>query len=159
MRREKRGSILDLFLIFLILLCAVGGILRWRQLRMGQGLVVTSSYTVTAVAEQVDPRVTECVSVGELVYLENGTLLGRVRAKSNRQSRTMLLSNGQYTEGFWDADVYVDLWLEIDIEATQRGQTVLLGATTPLSVGTSISVRSERTDLLVKLYKFSQSNG
>ena len=94
MKREKRGSILDLFLIFLVLLCAVGGLLRWRQLRVGEGMTVTSAYTVTAVAQQVDPRVAECVSVGEPVYLENGTFFGKVTAKSNQPSRVSLLSDG-----------------------------------------------------------------
>jgi len=158
MKREKRGSILDLFLIFLVLLCAVGGLLRWRQLRAGEGMTVTSAYTVTAVAQQVDPRVTECVSVGEPVYLENGTFFGKVTAKSNQPSRVSLLSDGAYTEGFWDTEMYVDLWLEIEIEATPKEQGILLGATLPLSLGTPVSIRSEKTALLVKLYKLSPVN-
>lgn len=151
--KEKRGSILDLFLIFLLLLCLVGGLLRWRDLRTRGDSVATSPYLVTAVAHQVDPQVADCISVGELLYTESGMYFGRVTAMESSPTRVSLLSDGAYTEGSWDADWFVDLWLEVEIEATDGKQGILHNGRTPYALSERITLYSERTALSVKLYQ------
>lgn len=151
--KEKRGSILDLFLIFLFLLCIVGGLLRRQELRTRDVLVATAPYTLTVVTAEIDPRVAECIAVGEAVYTESGELFGRVTAKTLLDAEVSLLSDGEYLRGAWDASLFVDLSLEIEIEAAQNDRGLLWNATTPLSLGETLTLYSERTALRVKLYK------
>ena len=153
--RKKRGSILDLFLIFLFLLCIVGGLLRLRELRVQNTPVATQPYTLTVVVSRIDPQTADCVEVGEQVYTESGTLFGSVSAKEILPARVTLTDGGAYVVGQWDAEIFVELTLEIEVEAMQNGHAILHQATTPLSVGESLTLCGERTALRVSLYKIS----
>ena len=153
--RKKRGSILDLFLIFLFLLCIVGGLLRLRELRVQNAPVATQPYTLTVVVSRIDPQTVDCIAVGELVYTELGMPFGRVTAKETFPARVTLADGEAYVQGVWDAEIFVELRLGIEVEATQNGHAILHQATTPMSVGESLTLCTERTALRVGLYKIS----
>ncbi len=152
---KKRGSILDLFLIFLFLLCIVGGLLRLRELHVQNAPVATAPHTLTVVAPRIDPQTADCIAVGELVYTESGMPFGRVTAMEMLPAKVTLADGGAYVEGEWDAELFVELTLEIEVEALQNGRGILHHATTPLSVGESLTLCTERTALRVSLYKIS----
>lgn len=156
--RKKKGSILDLFLIFLLLLCIVGGLLRLRELRVQNAPVTTAPHTLTVAVARIDPRATDCIAVGELVYSESGELFGRVTAKETLPAKVTLLHEDAYVQGSWDAEIFVELRLSVEVDAVQSGRMLLHHATTPLSVGESFTICTERTELWVTLYKITANS-
>ena len=150
---KKRGSILDLFLVFLFLLCIVGGLLRLRDLRVQSVPVSTEPYTLMVVVSKLDPSSADCIAEGDMVYTESGAPFGRVTAKETLPAKVMLLHNGTYVQGTWDEDLFVELRLLIEVDAVSGSRGLFHHATTPLSVGEVFTLCTERTALSVTLYK------
>ncbi len=155
---ERRGSILDLFLTFLLLLCIVGGFLRMRELRVQAAPVKTAPHTLTLTVEKLSPQTAGCIAVGETVYTESGAVLGRVTAKETRPARVTLVQNGDAVSGEWDPALFVELRLEVEVDATVGERGLLLHATTPLSVGETLTLCTERTALRVILYEITSNS-
>ena len=155
---KKKGSILDLFLVFLFLLCIVGGLLRLRELRVQNAPIATAPHTLTAVVPRLDPRAADCIDVGELIYTEAGVPFGRVTAKETLPAKVALLHEGTYVQGAWDVEQFVELRLSVEVDAVQSGRGLLHHATTPLSVGETMAFYTERTALRVILYEISPNS-
>ena len=152
---ERRGSILDLFFIFLFLLCIVGALLRWQELHRENTDIVLERFLLTAESEAVDARISECLTEGEILYTASGELFGKVRAVEAKPVQVTLLADGTYYSGSWDAEKRCRIEVEIEVEGVKNGEVLLRNGRIPLTVGQSVSLYSERTALTLKLFKLT----
>ena len=152
--QEKRGSILDLFLIFLLLLCILGALLRWDSLRKDARLPLTQ-YTLTIDTETLARESAECLTVGEQLYTASGEAFGEVTALEYLPAEVTLSSLGHYYRGAWDRTERCVLRVRVTIEANLRDGVLLYRGKTPLAVGAPLELYSERMRLAACVDSFA----
>ena len=153
----RQGSILDLFLFFLILFLILGIVFRWKTLRdMQQNSELVSCYAI-ATMEGVDPHVGTCMKEGERIYTASGEPWGWIRTIETRPSPISLIANGQQINGIWDETVKCDLFLQLEFLGSEDDETVLWNATHTISVGQVMNLYSERCALHLTIISFESA--
>ena len=152
--QPKRGSVVDLILILLFLLCAAALLLRGRELNTTSGESL-STYTVTARIPSLDARTAECISEGAHIYDASGTLIGTIRGIEKKPASFLILSNGEYHSAFWDAEVRCDVVLTFSVQGTGRNGELLLAGRIPWIRGQQLTFYTDLCTLNVKLYNFT----
>lgn len=154
-RNRRNGSILDLFLIFLFLLCILGLLLRWHELKGEESNLSLSAYTLTARMSGVSPQTVDCVEEGDALYTATGELFGYVSRVIADPAEVTLIADGEAWSGAWDSSILNDLTVEIEVMGVWREEILLHDGRKPLAVGQSLSLRSETVAFLLKLYKMT----
>ena len=155
---SRRGSVLDLFLVCLILLSIVGVGMRWKVFYRDDNEKTLTGYRMTARMEGGDPRVVECLEVGERLYTAAGDAYGSIAQVSTAPTKIEILSNGVYHSGEWDPEVKCDLYVEIHFEGSENDGRVLWNGLCACLVGDSLTLYSERTALHLKIINISDFN-
>ena len=154
-RNKQNGSILDLFLIFLFLLCILGLLLRWHELKSEESKLSLSPYTLSAHMSGVAPGTVDCVKEGDALYTASGELFGYVRGVLAEPAAVTLIADGEALSGAWDPSILNDLTLEIEVMGVWREAILLHGGRAPIAVGQTLFLRSETVAFALKLYKMT----
>ena len=141
---KGRGSVLDLFLILLFSFCLVGAVLRYRDLRRGEGEDSRAPYLITAVVREIPTETAACIEAGEELYTVEGELYGVVRSVSSAPTRWHLVSNGAYYEGVWPEEWVCDLTLTVAVPGSESGGVLLREGRWPLLTGQRTVLYSNR---------------
>ena len=129
----KRGNLLDLFLIFLLLFSLLGALFRWDSLRHSSSKEQSERLLAVLILRTVDPHVAECLSEGEGVYRASGEYFGELVKKETRPAGVMCIEDGVLVEGEWDASLFCDLYLTFSFSGGRVGDRTLHKGTQPLS--------------------------
>ncbi len=135
--KKRNGSILDLFLIFLFLLCLLGTILRQQELAQGNQDTQLRPYTLLMRTDPLDARIGECMGVGERLYTDAGEYVGTVRSITVVPAQEIVLKDGTAYRGEWDTALRCVLSLELAVEGSVSDGSFLLGGTKLLSIGST----------------------
>ncbi|MBQ2734825.1 MAG: DUF4330 family protein [Clostridia bacterium] len=152
-KSTRKGSILDLFLIFLLIFSILGIVLRYREMKQLSAKNEMREYVVLAVMEAIDPHVVECLQIGEELFTAAGEKWGRVASISRSPAKASLISDGKIVPGVWDGDRKCDLLVEIVFEGSENGGVVLQNGKAAILVGQNWTLYSERTVLLLRFLK------
>lgn len=154
-KKGARGSLLDLFLIFLFLFCLLGVLFRRETLRRDEKVDGTTELLAVMEVSAIDPRMLDALSEGELLYRDSGEPFGVLIAIDASPTSITLIENGVAITGEWDPSVRCDLRLTVSFFGTEKEGRVLHGGTRPLSVGQSLTCYSERAALQLRILQFS----
>ena len=150
-RGARRGSILDLFLIVLLLVAVLGSVLRWeRQNReIHQPL---EQYRLILESVEMARESADCLAVGDILYTASGEAFGEVRVLEYLPARVTLISLGRYYRGEWPMSERCVLHVEVAVSGRMRDGVFLLGGRTPLAVGASQTLFSDRMQLKARVF-------
>lgn len=156
MRQKKgtRGSLLDLFLIFLLLFCIFGTFLRHQSLHRDEEVNAITELRVEMLLQAVDPRMVGALSPGETLYRDSGEAFGVLVSIEQSATPITLIENGASVTGEWDERICCDLRLTVAFSGVEIDGRVLHSGTRPLSVGQSVICYSERAALQLKILRF-----
>lgn len=132
MRRARRGSLLDLFLLSLVLLWVVCAGARYYALRVREASVETTDFLVELESDEVDAAVGECLAVGERLYTEGGELFGVIESVEAVDAEVRVLSDGVWKEGAWDRTLRCRLRISVRVEGHLGDGVLLLRGGVPL---------------------------
>lgn len=154
-RGEMRGSVVDLFLLFLLLLSLVSGLIRWQEsrARSEEGL---KTYRAVLLSETMVTESADCLEVGEWLFDPSGERVGRVTGISRVSAPLTLETDGGILRGEWEASKRCRLRVELEATGGERGGVLLLGGTSPLAVGGERVLFSERMRLQARLLAYSE---
>ena len=156
--RQRRGSVIDLLVIFLIVLSIVGFL--WRQHRIERAKEQEGSklYTFYAQSVAMDAMTLDCIGIGDLLYTSSGDLFGEITALERIPSEVRLLSDGAYYVGEWDEAFRGCVRVEISVRGTPTDRGVLVAGHRNTVGGTLPRLYSERASLGLTLYRMNAAN-
>ena len=100
--RGRRGNVLDLFLILLLVFSLVSVIGRFGGGEGSRGEVTEG--VVSVQVDSCDASLFECLSVGEALYLASGEYFGELEGIEVTPASVTLLEDGVFFVGTWDGD-------------------------------------------------------
>lgn len=160
MRRSgRRGSVLDLFLVLLLVFGTAGAVLRYREKRSEGSTASLSPYLVMAVVADLPRETAECLDVGELLYTGAGEEYGVVREVRSRPARWRVTANGTLYEGEWPEEVRRDLTVTLELWGNEREGVLLRQGRWPLLAGQRTVVYSNRGQWSLEIRSFSPDRG
>ncbi len=153
---HRKGSVLDLFLILLLLLCAAGLLFRWHLLRESETDRGTEQIELVLESEAIDPLAIGCLSVGDWLYQASGEPIGRVLTLSYGEVETEVLANGVYYVGAWDREHLCSIQVTVLCEGRVSEDGVMRAEGALLSVGESVQLFSARSALRYRIWGMTQ---
>ena len=154
-RNERRGSILDLVLVFLLILSVLGIAFRLQQIK---GLSTEQSYKeyqLVGHTGTVHPDFLRCIEGGDALYTAAGEYFGYLRAVRATPTRVTLFSEGKYTSAEWDLWKKNDLYVEVIFEGLEREGRILWNGRSDVMIGQTITLYSEYAVLHVMIESVS----
>ncbi len=142
-RKKRRGSILDLVLIFLLILSALGIAFRWQQIKGLSAEQSYKEYRLVGHTGTLHPDILRCVENGEALYTASGEYYGRLKTVHAMASRVTLFSEGKYLSAEWDPQKKTDLYVEVIFEGTERGGRILRNGRSDVMIGQTVTLYSE----------------
>ena len=156
---KRNGSILDLFLIFLFLLCLLGIILRQQELAQANSHAALRSYTLLMRTDSLDAQIGYCIEVGERLYTDAGEYVGTVRAVTALPAKETLLKDGTVYQGEWEMQERCRLSLELAVEGNVAEDSFLLDGRKLFSIGSAHILCGRYTSLSWYLIGIFPSEG
>ena len=150
-----RGSILDLFLVMLLILGPAGAVMRYRDLRIREEGVELATYRVRAVMQSLPRETAECAEEGARLYTAAGEYVGTVAAVTLSPTTVRLWRNGVLLEEIRQDGAVVDAEVELELDGSLRNGVLLWGGRYPMPAGGSLLLYSDRLqwELLVLSYR------
>lgn len=149
-RGMRRGSILDLFLVFLLLLCILGAVLRWERQSRDRDLPL-EQYRLTLQTVELARESADCLAVGDTLYAESGEPIGEVISLELMPARVTVPSLGAYYQGEWPLSERCVLRFDVAVSGRMRDGVLLYLGRTPMAVGTPQQLFSERVRLQTRV--------
>ena len=154
--KKRHGSVLDIFLVFLLLFSVLGIFLRSHSLKSLSASEEMRKYVAFAVMESVDPRLFDCLEVGEPVFTAAGETWGRVSGVSRTPAKTSVQGNdGAIVQGVWEETRRCDLLVEILFEGNDSAGRVLQNGKTAVLAGQRVTLYSHRVMLSLRILKIA----
>ncbi len=148
----RHRSMLDLFLILMLTVCLVGGGVRAYGLRTGV-TPMEESILIELQSNGVDGQTAECLTVGELLYLQDGTVFGTVKEVKSLPLAVTLIANGSSYQGEWELSRRCRVQITVECAGSMRDGMFLLLGKTPMGVGETISLIGARSELIYRIQK------
>ncbi|MBQ1963671.1 MAG: hypothetical protein II369_06090 [Clostridia bacterium] len=123
--KRGRGNLLDLFLILLLLFSVIGVGLRQHALQREQEELPKEAYCVTLLLKKVPSEWVECVSVGEVLYLSDGTPFGVLRELSCSPARESISTIGGTQSVLWEDGSYLEVSAKVIVQGRIREGVLL----------------------------------
>lgn len=158
-RAPRRGNLLDLFFVFLLLFCLLGAFFRRQSLQSLTPNDAREPLVAVLLLKASDPRMAESLTEGEAVYRASGEHFGTLIAVAVRPCRLSMIEDGAAVEGTWDPSLFCDLYLTVRFLGTKTGDRVLHGGSQPLSVGERITLYTERAELSGLIARIGSDGG
>ena len=157
--KERRGSIIDLFLFFLILLSVIGFFLRMYELKRTKEQIDEKSFLISVSVEKLETPIASCLQPGDIFYGESGELIGELDSMEFFSSEVEMIYGGVHYSGTWDRDLYCDVKLVFSVRGYESDGHMFANAIGALLVGKTVTVCSNRVILTVTLDSFVEING
>lgn len=153
MHTKRRGSVLDLLLILLIVLSVTG--LFWRRYVSERETASADvfEYTVYAQSEIMDAMTFDCIQKGDRLYTPSGELFGEITALERMTAEVSLISNGVLYQGAWDAEVRCAARVEIRVSGRPTDHGVLVQGKRLTAGGSLPTLYSPFAALRLTVYK------
>ena len=152
-RAKRRGGVLDLLLILLIVL-SITGLLWRRYMSEREGSWAESfSYSVYAQSEAMDAMSFDSIQKGDWLYTPSGEPFGEIMAIERTAAEVLLISDGILYRGAWDADVRCAARVEIRVSGRPTEHGVLVSASRITAGGALPTLYSPFAALRLTVYK------
>ena len=143
MTKKRRFGLLDAFILAVLLLSAVGLVLRAQMLHVQDTDEVAA--TVRLEARSIPPEIADCLSRGERLYTADGTVFGTVEAVERNPSRVQLVSGGATYTGE-DAE-RIDFAVTVTVLGSASEGVLLRNGRYAVLVGETVTLYGERIEL------------
>jgi len=149
------GSILDLFLVMLLILGPTGAVMRYRDLRIREEEGELASYRVRAVMRSLPRETAECAQEGVRLYTVAGEYVGTVASVTLSPTTVRLWKNGVLLEEIRQDGRVVDAEVELELYGILRNGVLLREGRYPMPAGGALLLYSDRLqwELLVLSYR------
>ncbi len=154
MKKEKKGSLFDVFVISFLLLSILGASLRWQQLSASPSEERFVECILLTRATGLHTDTALCIAEGDELYTAAGEYYGRITAKEVRALGVRLVEDGALFEGVWE-DTWCDVRLGISVRGIQQGDAFLKGGRERLLGGQSLTLYTQRAALALEILDFS----
>lgn len=154
-RNERRGSILDLVLVFLLILSVLGIAFRLQQIKGPSTEQSYKEYHLVGHTGTVHPDILRCIEGGDALYTAAGEYFGYLRAVRATPTRVTLFSEGKYTSAEWDLWKKTDLYVEVIFDGSEREGRILWNGRSDVMIGQTITLYSEYAVLHVMIESVS----
>ena len=154
----RRGNLLDLLLLFLIVLSVFG--ILWRQYEATNDEHPSQAIQarISAVAFEVDAGTCQSLWVGAPLYTASGEYFGQIAGVEMRPAIVTMLSGGVFYEVEQDMQSLCELHLEIDALAILTDRGVLINRYRG-AVGRELPILyTENACLELVLYRINSQN-
>ena len=145
--KERRGSMLDLLILLLIVLGGFGTLGRFFEARAtasDNGSVAT----VTVELFAYEAHLPSVLAEGEAVFLSSGEHFGELSSVRAEPSRVTVEANGEHLTGAWEDGTLWDTVLELRVTGSVSEERVFLReGGEALLVGQQLSLYTERAYL------------
>ena len=150
---RRRGSVLDLLLILLIVLSVTG--LLWRRYvsERNDAADNLSLYTVYAQSTAMDAMTFDCMQAGERLYTASGELFGEIAALERAEAEVTLISDGIFYNGAWEEQVRCTARVKICVSGKRTDRGVIVSGRRLAVGGTLPTLYSPRAALHLQIYK------
>lgn len=154
MKKEKKGSLFDVFVISFLLLSILGASLRWQQLSASPSEESFVECILTTRATGLHTDTALCIAEGDELYTAAGEYYGRITAKGTRALEVRLVEDGKLLEGVWE-DTWCDLRLSISVRGVKQEESFLKGGRERICCGQSLTLYTQRAALALEILDFS----
>ena len=145
MRKKGSFGLLDAFIVTVILLSAVGLILRIQVLRLDVREDV--SCEVRMVAKSLPREIADCIGVGDVLYTADGGVYGEVEEIVISPARVEWVSNGVSHTGEWEAGERINLSVRVRVSGSIADGVFLREGKYAILVGDAETLYSDLTSL------------
>lgn len=149
MRNRRRIGVLDVFMGMLLLLGAIGLILRARILQ--SEVEVNETCAVICLARGVPADMAECLHVGEILYTADGSVWGVLREVEARPAEISVLQNGEHVSGVDPTGERLDLTLTVAVSGATSESGFLRDGKYVVLRGEGVLLYSERCALSLQI--------
>ena len=144
--RSRKGNLLDLSLILLLVLCLLGVGLRWRMQRRGEGGTEQIPCRVTVLLERLPAEWPRCVEIGERLYFADGTRFGEVLSLTVLPAGEPLTVGDAEAHMPWGADRLCSVRAELLVMGTWQEGVLLREGAYALPLGSRLTLYSSRAE-------------
>lgn len=149
MRREegsaRRGTLLDLVLLFLLILSVVLILFRWQNQK--ENPVEMSPFLITVRVAEVQPQVAHCLRVGEKVYDAFGEVVGDITRITLSDAKVTLKDGDGYASVTPPDYGLVTLEVEIQSFGALDGGVFLRSGKRTMLIGEEAVLYTHKTGL------------
>lgn len=146
-KKSEKHSHLDLFLILLAALVLIGSLVCIYGMRAFAAPSEQASFAVTLESRGIDALASNGLSVGESLFLADGSVLGNVAAIERFPMTETVFENGIAYTGEWDTDVRCCLRIRAVCRGTRREGVWLLEGKTPLGIGEILTLIGKKSEM------------
>lgn len=152
-KKAEGGSVLDVFLILLLLFSLLTVALRAYRLRTAED--ITERASVVLLAENVRGEIAQGIHVGERLYTVDGTFYGTVTQVRKTGSAVEIREGGRLYLGEWDPDIWCDLFLTVEVQGRERDGIFYQNGSHAVLTGQRAALYTRRTGLTYKALRAS----
>ena len=152
-KSTRYGNLLDLFLIFLAILCVLGAAFRIRSLRQTQDLEAMQAHFLRIECRGCDPRIAECLQSGDRLYDLSGEYFGEVFRTEIAPAVVTREHEGQMIQGEWEITHLCDMAVEVRVLGRIDNGIFLQGGRRSMVIGTDLRLYSELVEIHGVLHK------
>ena len=145
MRKKRSFGLLDAFIVTVILLSAVGLVLRIQLLRID--VREDETCTVRLLADNVPQEIAACLRAGDVLYTADGEIYGTVEGIESAPARVEWFSNGVLHTGEWEAGKRVAITLHVSVFGTVSDGVFLRGGKHAVLSGDTVALYSDLASL------------
>ena len=146
-----RHSMLDLFLILVLVVCIVGGGLRIYGLRAWQKVPPLQNLMIELQSDAIDGRAVNSIAAGESLYWQDGAVFGVVRDVQALPLSVTLFSNGEALIGEWDRNRCCRIQVTVECAGTVRDGVFLSGGKKPIGAGETLALIGDRSEIVYRV--------
>lgn len=145
MKNGKKGGLLDVFTVLILVFGAVGILLRMQMLRVAVTDEETAQITLTV--ENFHTRGLDCVELGEMLYTAGGEAFGEVVEISYTPEETSLISDGVLYTGAPEDATRVRLSVRVSLLGRVTDGVFLREGKYAVMAGERLTLYGERCEL------------
>ncbi|MBE6589296.1 MAG: DUF4330 family protein [Ruminococcaceae bacterium] len=143
--KERRGNVLDLFLILLLAFSLIGVIGRMAE--GGVSSAAEEEALIDIYVPATEARLFECLEIGETLYLGSGEYYGVLTEIGVFPAQVRLEKDGRVYLGAWDADGPKDLVFTVRVKGAFRDAVFHREGRESLLVGDGVSLYGTRAHI------------
>lgn len=152
-----KHSMPDLFLILLFVTVLIGAGARIYGLRVFAEEPLQQPFLIELESPGVDSLLKDCLALGEILYLSDGTPFGSITSIDVLPLREIVFEGGSAYVGEWDTALRCRVKLTLECTGTKRSGLFLAGGKTPIGIGESLTLIGAESELEWRMIRVSDA--